>query len=94
MKYAEYESMINKMISEPETAPVGAQALLEQLKIDTDAMESAQAAIADRDEKIRALQDTNIKLFMSQTGTVEEAPEDESDDLDFETLVKRKMEAD
>lgn len=92
MKYAEYESMINKMISEPETAPVGAQALLEQLKIDTDAMESAQAAIADRDEKIRALQDTNIKLFMSQTGTVEEAPEDESDDLDFETLVKRKME--
>lgn len=92
MTYAEYENMINRIVSEPETAPVGAQALLDQLKTDLEAMDAAIAGIAERDEKIRALQDTNIKLFMSQTGATEEPEEEEPEDLDFEALVKSKME--
>ena len=91
MTYAEYENMINRIVSEPETAPVGAQALLDQLKTDLEAMDAAKAGISERDEKIRALQDTNIKLFMSQTGATEELEEEEPEDLDFEALVKSKM---
>ena len=91
MTYAEYENMINRIVTEPETAPVGAQALLDQLKTDLESLDAAVAGIAERDEKIRALQDTNIKLFMSQTGTTEEPEEEEPEDLDFEALVKSKM---
>ena len=91
MTYAEYENMINRIVTEPETAPVGAQALLDQLKTDLESMDAALAGIAERDEKIRALQDTNIKLFMSQTGSTEEPEEEEPEDLDFEALVKSKM---
>ena len=46
MTYAEYENMINRIVSEPETAPVGAQALLDQLKTDLEAMDAAIAGIA------------------------------------------------
>ena len=60
------------------------------MKTDLEAMDAAIAGIAERDVKIRALQDTNIKLFMTQTGATEE-PEEEPEDLDFEALVKLKM---
>lgn len=93
MKYEEYEAAINKMISEPETAPVGAQAILTALKEDSAALESAQAGIAERDEKIRTLQDTNVKLFMSQAGP---APDDEPEEKEksFADLVEEKMKED
>ena len=91
MTYAEYENMINRIVSEPETAPVGAQALLDQLKTDLESLDAAVAGIAERDEKIRALQDTNIKLFMSQTGATEEPEDEDPEYRDFEALVKSKM---
>ena len=86
MTYAEYENMINRIVTEPETA------LLDQLKTDLVSLDAAVAGIAERDEKIRALQDTYIKMFMSQTGATEEPEEEEPEDLDFEALVKSKME--
>lgn len=93
MKYEEYEAAINKMISEPESAPVGAQAVLAALKEDSAALEAATAGIAERDEKIRALQDTNVKLFMSQAGP---APDDEPEETEksFAELVEEKMKED
>lgn len=92
MKYDEYEAAINKMISEPETAPVGAQAVLAGLKEDFASFESAQAGIAERDEKIRALQDTNIALFMSQTGEPESAEPEDEGPKSFEELIAENIE--
>lgn len=92
MKFEEYEAAINKMVSEPETAPVAAQALLAAIKEDGAALEAAKAGIQERDEKIRSLQDTNIKLFMSQTGAAPEASPEDEGPKSFEELVAANME--
>lgn len=93
MTYEEYEAAINKMVAEPETAPIAAQSLLQAIKDDGAALDAAQAAIRDRDDKIRTLQDTNIKLFLTQTGTTSDQIEEDEGPKDFAALLAEKMEA-
>lgn len=76
MTYAEYESRLSDIVKSPDTAPVAVQALLTELKADTDTLTSLRADIEQKDQKIKDLQDTNIKLFLQQTG---EAPEKDAD---------------
>lgn len=76
MTYEEYESRLSDIVKAPDTAPVAVQALLSELKADTDTLTSLRADIEQKDKKIKDLQDTNIKLFLQQTG---EAPKDSSE---------------
>lgn len=80
MKYEDYEKKVTDLISNPEAAPVTAQEILSELKADTDNIASLEAGIAERDARIRDLQDTNVKLFLSQSSKVEDEPEEKSAD--------------
>lgn len=89
MTYQEYETALNGIVQNPDTAPTAVQSLLQEIKTDTDALANAMNVISERDARIRDLQDTNIKLFMSQSSIPEEEPEEE---MSFEDLLKSKME--
>ena len=76
MKYEEYEAIAKTLT--PENAPEVVKQLLEGIKADTTAFESMAQTNAEQDKKIRDLQDTNIKLFLSQTGKADDdSPSDE-----------------
>lgn len=90
MTYQEYESALNGIVQNPDTAPTTVQSLLQEIKTDTDALAAAVEGIAERDARIRDLQDTNIKLFMSQSSAPENEPEPE-EEMTFEELLKSKM---
>ena len=74
MKYEEYEVLGKGIIANPDTAPVAINGLLGEIKKDLESLDSLTAALADSEKRIRDLQDTNTKLFLSQTGK-EEDPE-------------------
>lgn len=75
MKFEEYQKMINNIVSTPEKAPELAQNLLEAIKTDTTLIDSQNVKIGEQDAKIRDLQDTNIKMFLAQTGQKQEINE-------------------
>lgn len=76
MKYEDYSTMINGMIGNADTMPAVATELLEEIKTDTTALESATAKITELEQRVADLQETNIKLFM-QVGGSEETQEEE-----------------
>ena len=74
MKYEEYESKINAVLSNPDTALASIGPVLEEIKKDTTALEEAMHENESLSARIRDLQDTNMKLYLMQTG---EAAEEE-----------------
>lgn len=90
MTYKEYESALNGIVQNPDTAPTAVQSLLQEIKTDTEALATAINGISERDARIRDLQDTNIKLFMSQSSVPENDPEPEPE-MTFEELLKSKI---
>lgn len=90
MTYKEYETALNGIVQNPDTAPTAVQSLLQEIKTDTDALATAINGISERDARIRDLQDTNIKLFMSQSSAPENDPEPEPE-MTFEELLKSKI---
>lgn len=77
MTYEEYATAAQGFT--PENAPVILQNLLESIKTDLEERDAFKAALDERDSKIRDLQDTNQKLFLSQlspntNGVKEEEP--------------------
>ena len=75
MKYEEYETLGKGIIANPDTAPIAINGLLSEIKKDLDSLDSLSAALEDSEKRIRDLQDTNTKLFLSQTAKAE--PEEE-----------------
>ena len=69
MKYQEYADKINGILAKPDTALAEIGPVLESLKSDLETLESSQIEVAALNDRIRDLQDTNIKLFLSQSGT-------------------------
>lgn len=90
MTYKEYETALNGIVQNPDTAPTAVQSLLQEIKTDTEALATAINGISERDARIRDLQDTNIKLFMSQSSAPENDPEPEPE-MTFEELLKTKI---
>ncbi len=68
MKFDEYKAGFDKILASPDTAMVEIAPLLESLKTDLDTLESVQGEVETLNGRIRDLQDTNIKLFLSQGG--------------------------
>lgn len=93
MTYAEYEAKINDILSKPDTALAEIGGVLEELKTDLTALETLTGEAAAKDERIKDLQETNLKLYLSQSeeATEEEADEEEKDDvIDWEDLLKEE----
>lgn len=85
MKYEDYETKVNGMVANADTAPTVAAELLEELKVDTVALESAAEKINELEARVADLQETNIKLFM-QIGGQDEAAEEEEEKTGAEAV--------
>lgn len=83
MKYDEYEKSFNDLLSNPDTALAGAGDLLETLKTDLTALEELTATVEEQANRIKDLQETNLKLYLSQGGAVDdEEPKEETSGVD------------
>lgn len=88
MKYEEYEAIAKTLTTE--NAPEVVKTMLEGIKLDTENLESMTKSLEEKDTKIRDLQDTNIKLFLSaSTGKADDDPK-----TDEELAEERIKEAD
>lgn len=92
MKYDEYLSIVNNIVQTPEKAPDLGKTLLEAIKTDTDTLESQNNKITEQENKIKELRDTNIKLFMSQTGQNTTDIGSKEETVDPHELAKQIME--
>ena len=77
MTYAEYEKTINELLSNPDTALANTGKLLEELKKDTTSLETMQTENEKLNARIKDLQDTNMKLYLSVTGESSGEDDDE-----------------
>lgn len=88
MLYDDYEKRVTALVSNPDQAPITAQEILSEIKTDTEKIASLEASIAEKDARIRDLQDTNMRLFLSQSAPVEDEPEEKSADEILAELFK------
>lgn len=77
MTKEEYKAFIDNMVKEPDKITVNAKILLDEISKDTEQVESLKTANVEYEKRVRDLQDTNIKLFLAQTGGDSTAPEEE-----------------
>lgn len=85
MKIDEYKSLISEL-SETENMADVLQKILEAITEDTSRLEVLETTNNELNDKIRELQDTNMKLFLSQTKQSEE--EEEEEELDAIGMAK------
>lgn len=91
MKYEEYEAKINNLVKNPDSAATAALDLLKDLKADSETFASLEASVAEKDGRIKDLQDTNMKLFLRQTGgTDDQEPEEKTPDEMLDELFKEE----
>lgn len=73
MTFEEYEQKIQHAVLNQDEIPVIMQEILKELKTDLTTLESFKTKTTEQDAKIKALQESNVKLFLGQT----EKPSDE-----------------
>lgn len=81
MTYEELEEKIIGVLQTPDSALVTIRPILDDVKKDYETMLSMTEKVAKQDTRIRDLQDTNMKLFLAQTGKKIEEDKDDEDDL-------------
>ena len=78
MTYEEYSEMCGKLTKE--NAPQIMKDVLDNIKTDLAELGTAKTSIAELEKKNRDLQDTNIKLFLSQTSKRDDDNGNEEDE--------------
>lgn len=89
MTFKEVEEGLAELLKNPDTAQAGVKDFLEKIKPDYDTMESLSTKSKEDDKRIRDLQDTNQKLFLSVTGenSSDEEQENEDNPIDWDSLM-------
>lgn len=88
MTYDEVKTRITELIGDPDTAQEKAVKVLEDLKADYTNMDSLTAKVTEQDNKIKTLQDTNQRLFLSVTGQAADDQTDKEDSpIDWDSLA-------
>ena len=77
MTYEEYEKRINGALANPDTAPTEFVNILSDLKTDLTAKDTLETERTELETRVRDLQDTNMKLYLSVTGTSDEDEEED-----------------
>lgn len=78
MTYEQYEQRINSALANADTAPTEFVSILSELKTDLTAKDTLETEKTELETRVRDLQDTNMKLYLSVTGnSTEEEEEDE-----------------
>lgn len=78
MKYEDYEGIAQKLTTE--NAPEVMKMMLDSVKEDLAERDALMSVKAEQEAKIKDLQDTNIKLFLSQTGKAEQDEDNETEE--------------
>ena len=78
MKYEDYEGIAQKLTTE--NAPEVMKTMLDAVKSDLAERDALMPVKAEQEAKIKDLQDTNIKLFLSQTGKAEQDEDTETEE--------------
>ena len=91
MKYEDYENIAKGLTAE--NAPDIVSQMLENIKADTESIDALTKSNAEKDAKIRDLQDTNIKLFLSQTGKADDGPSEEELAEEADKAVENEIDA-
>ena len=68
MTYEEYEKRINGALANPDTAPTEFVNILSELQTDLTAKDTLETEKTELETRVRDLQDTNMKLYLSVTG--------------------------
>lgn len=91
MTYEEYEKRINGALANPDTAPTEIVNILSDLKTDLTAKDTLETEKTELETRVRDLQDTNMKLYLSVTGTSDE-DEEEDEPAEGTDVVDELME--
>jgi len=78
MKYEDYEGIAQTLTTE--NAPEVIKTMLDSVKEDLAERDALKTVQAEQEAKIKDLQDTNIKLFLSQTGKAEQGGDEETEE--------------
>lgn len=84
MNYADYEGIAQKLTTE--NAPEVIKTMLDSVKEDLAERDALKTVQAEQEAKIKDLQDTNIKLFLSQTGKAEQDGDTETEEEKIEQM--------
>lgn len=88
MTYDELVSKVTKVLEEPDSALINIKPVLEEAKADYVNLVSLTEKNEKNEKRIRDLQDTNMKLFLAQTGKVSDnSNEDDDDELTGQDAV-------
>ena len=90
MKAEDYKNLITEMVSHPDNAAETATKLIDLVKEDSEIFENLSNKVNSQSQKIRDLQDTNTKLFLSVTGQSDDDDDDENsfDSMSFDDFAK------
>lgn len=82
MTYDELEKKLTTILQQPDTALAQIAPLLKDIKADYESIISLTSKVESQDNRIRDLQDTNMKLFLSQTGQAVNKDDEDDDDTE------------
>ena len=89
MKLEEYEAL--KQTLTAENAPIVINEIFDHLKDDIAERDSLAESIASKDAKIKDLQDTNMKLFLSIGKAAEDNQDPEDEEQKFNEEVENEI---
>ena len=90
MTYEQYEQRINNALANADTAPTEFVNILSELRTDLTAKDTLETEKAELETRVRDLQDTNMKLYLSVTGNSDEE-EDEDEPAEGTAVVDELM---
>ncbi len=82
MTYDELEKKVTEVLQQPDSALVNIMPVLKEIKADYESLVSLTSKVEQQDNRIRDLQDTNMKLFLNQTGQVKDKEDEDEDDVE------------
>lgn len=82
MKKDEMISAINSALQKEDGGLSEMPSIIEKISADYDTRDLLQEKISELENKVSELRDSNLKLYLAQTGTAEEDPGEELDGMD------------
>lgn len=77
MDKTKYNELINKAVTNKDDQEILFKELLDLVSTDEIEYNNLKTQVSEQSEKIRNLQDTNMKLFLAQTSEIQDETEDE-----------------
>lgn len=89
MTFEEVKVKLTKLLETPDTALANLGPVLDEIKTDYEGFLSTTTHLQKAQDRIRDLQDTNMKLFLAQTGGSSDSNENDDDDLTGDEALKK-----